>query len=322
MKLYSNISKFKELLLKEIKGTEVILTTHKGFDDDAIGSILALNSILKKYCKPKMYLEDNEKSRYEFFSDYKKINFVYDLSEVSEDKIVIGLDGNDISRFTNNDVKIDFCIDHHHTKKAKFKHHLYLDLSSNCEIIFKLFEDEIKKKEAEYLMLGILGDTGNFSFVSSKTSSAFLAAKKLVDISKMSIQEFQSNYNKVSKEGFLEFKKVLKTADIKQIGDWPSFLYGLCERGDETGSEASSMFNYYFRIIDEVNWGFVIKQRDDFCTISFRSLPGSVNVRLLAEELGGGGHDRAAGCLVKGSLNTVKKKVFNLLKNKDFNDFS
>ena len=46
--------------------------------------------------------------------------------------------------------------------------------------------------------------------------------------------------------------------------------------------------------------------------ISLRS-KGKVDVAKIAEAFGGGGHKRAAGCSISGSLGDVRKKVFNSL---------
>ena len=46
----------------------------------------------------------------------------------------------------------------------------------------------------------------------------------------------------------------------------------------------------------------------DKITISGRSI-GDINVQVILEKLGGGGHIRAAGCFVAGTVEEVKQKV-------------
>jgi phosphoesterase RecJ-like protein len=46
---------------------------------------------------------------------------------------------------------------------------------------------------------------------------------------------------------------------------------------------------------------------DDFVKVGFRS--NSVDVSEIAKSLGGGGHVRASGCNIKGSIESVKKAV-------------
>jgi phosphoesterase RecJ-like protein len=47
--------------------------------------------------------------------------------------------------------------------------------------------------------------------------------------------------------------------------------------------------------------------------VSFRS-KGDVDVAGIAEEFGGGGHKKAAGCSIGGSLEEVKKRIFEEIR--------
>jgi phosphoesterase RecJ-like protein len=57
----------------------------------------------------------------------------------------------------------------------------------------------------------------------------------------------------------------------------------------------------------------MLVEKDDFVKGSLRSKK-YVDVNKLAKEFGGGGHVRASGFLVKGSINDVKEKILDLIK--------
>jgi phosphoesterase RecJ-like protein len=63
-----------------------------------------------------------------------------------------------------------------------------------------------------------------------------------------------------------------------------------------------------------VEVGVTIKQRDENSyKISMRSA-NSVNVSDVCASLGGGGHVKAAGCLLHGTLDEVKKQILDAVE--------
>ena len=59
--------------------------------------------------------------------------------------------------------------------------------------------------------------------------------------------------------------------------------------------------------------GIFIRQRDNDYKCSFRSA-NDVNVSEICQRLGGGGHAKAAGCQMTGSLDDVKKQLVEAVK--------
>ena len=55
------------------------------------------------------------------------------------------------------------------------------------------------------------------------------------------------------------------------------------------------------------------QESDPEWKVSLRS-KGRVNVAKIAESFGGGGHARAAGCSLKGSIQEVKSRVISSVK--------
>jgi len=85
----------------------------------------------------------------------------------------------------------------------------------------------------------------------------------------------------------------------------------------EMKGDSTDCSNYSAKLltIDKINYSFsIIEKEPGVLSVSLRSRAG-YNVRLTAEQLGGGGHSCAAGAKVKGtSLNTVKKQILDIIK--------
>ena len=174
---------------------------------------------------------------------------------------------------------------------------------------------------AEIYLLGILGDTGNFAYLKPHQSKTLLIAKRLIEIGKIEIQEFQSRYRTLSDRVFTLIQELIKNTRYHQINNWPNFQTSYLDRqfrksGDYIDSEVSEASHiymaHYLRVIKDHPWGFVVTPKDNGdCGMSLRSLPNGVSVRDIVEKMGiGGGHDRAAG-------STFKKKDTDTVKVKD-----
>lgn len=315
-----NMEEFRKKLDILILGAKkIILTSHISPDDDSMGSLLALYFYLsKRYLNKdiKMIYSGASVDRYVSFANYDQIKFVPDVSEnISGCDLLIGLDGSRFDRFSNNPKKLQnnigkkVCIDHHKTKPGSFDlSFIDVNISSTSELIYKLFfeNENLEKDAAEALLLGILGDTGNFVFLKSDQSYVFSIAKILQDTIGTGIQEFQARYSLNSQRVFELVKILMNNTKYANISGWPKCMYTVLSQkeilagkyNEEEVNDARHWYvSSYLRNIKDYPWGFVISAKSDSkCGITLRSLPGSVNVRSIVERIGiGGGHDRAAG---------------------------
>jgi nanoRNase/pAp phosphatase (c-di-AMP/oligoRNAs hydrolase) len=321
-----SILEFKEKFYDLIKDKKVLFVGHKGPDDDCVASLLGC------YYKfgQKIAVSGEKKDRWYSFEDFDKLLFVEDIANLDFD-IVVLLDSNEWSRFSSKDKtsKPIICIDHHPKQEQTFDLE-FIDprYSSVSEIIYDMFykEENISKKACEALLMGILGDTGNFSFVNPIKSSALNAAYDLINKGNIEVQTLQSKYNNFDFMTAKYLGEFLANLTKKKIGDWPLFVYSFVDLENDYVSEAAAMFkNKYTRGIEGVTWGFTIrkKESENGYSYSFRSLPGSVNVRLLCEKLElGGGHDRAAGGFYEcDTLEDAIAFVLKFLEENSFEDF-
>lgn len=318
---YSKVDpEFKEQFIKFVdQSNKIIVTAHKSPDDDSVASILSVyNFISTKYPKKQLQMvyTGERVEKYKIFKNYDKVKFVRDLVDVVDGvDLLIMLDGSQYERFTEKpeelkvEVKNTICIDHHSSPINDFSLSLVVpSISSNAELIYlSLYQnEEVDKDLAETLMLGILGDTNNFLYLKAHQSNTLITAKKLMEISKMEMQEFQSRYSTISKRAFAVIQELVSNTRYHKVKNWPAFQTSFLSKelkkkekytNGEISEASHAYSSQYLRLIDGYTWGFIITPKSNGTfDISLRSLPNSVDVREMMERMAiGGGHDRASG---------------------------
>ncbi|HSE56503.1 MAG TPA: DHH family phosphoesterase [Candidatus Paceibacterota bacterium] len=320
------------------ESTSVVITAHFSPDDDSIASVLMLYAILTEKFPEKsvrIIYTGEPVTRYAVFAGFEKIKFVDDVANHLEGvDVLVMLDGSQQHRFSKFPEKLvavpkTVAIDHHAGVPSTFTLSLVVPKSSsNAELIYHTFltGDPISKSMAELILLGIIGDTGGLAHVPADQSSVFSIVKELIEIVGVSIGEFRSRYSTLPQRVFALLQEFVHNTTYIHVPRWPDAQYTFVKRSvaemgsysDEEMSAASHVYlSYYLPRITGYNWGFVISPRSDGeCRMSSRSLPKSVNVRVLHERLGiGSGHDRAAGGAFKESdPEECIKKVLEWMK--------
>ncbi len=327
-KFYSEITEeFRILFDQKIKDSEsIVIASHIAPDDDSISSVLSthyyLTEILKiDKSKIRILYTWDKIDTWNYFERFSEIEFVDDIyKHIGEKETIIFTDGSGWRRFSrNSDIKqlknYVICIDHHPTPEDRFDLHLVAtSRPSTAEIIYKLFfeNEELNKEICELILMGILGDTGNFRYVKPNQSETFLIAEKLVRKGQITVESLENKYRTISIPVYKTLQEIMKNSQIMKLENWPDFLVAYItpefieenNLNDSQISEASGIFTPYLKSLSGVDWGIVVTPRivDKACKLSLRSIPNSVSVRSLMEEMKiGGGHDRAAG----GSIQTV-----------------
>lgn len=323
--IYKSISpEFKKQFFKLVESAnKILISAHMSPDDDAIGSSLALQLLIQQLYPSKkvdIAFSGYPADRFSCFEGYSQISFNQDISQIIKNyKLQILLDGNEYSRFSSfpqllkssNIPKI--CIDHHTSSPDNFTLHADIPkAASTTELIYKLSNKTMTSSRPynEALLLGILGDTGTFNYIKPGQYYLFDIVKKILTATQINIQEFKSRYMSIEPESFEIIRELMKNSQYLEVDNWPKFQVSFITKEfiknnnftDSQISEGSGIFvAQYIRQIKNNTWGFVVKpSADGSCSFSFRSLPGSVNVRDLTERMGiGGGLDRASGAKVK-----------------------
>lgn len=157
----------------------------------------------------------------------------------------------------------------------------------------------------------IATDTGHFKYagVSPRTH------RTIAQLIELGVQPSYMNeqlYERVPLEGLALLAKALSSVAYnhdKTVG-WFSITPEMLA---ETGAKQNQTENFvnYVRAVDGVEVAvFFMVMKDNKVKMSFRSR-GSIDVSTIAHHFGGGGHQRAAGALMDGSLEKVQKQVID-----------
>lgn len=207
---------------------------------------------------------------------------------------------------TNKIVVID-----HHRKSPDFIENTILTFhevyaSSAAELVTEILqyaETNIKLEnlEAEGLYAGIMTDTKNFTFktgVRTFEAAAFLR-KKGVDILKVK-KWFQSNL-----ESYNQIADIVKNAEIinETIG------ISIYEKEDKNANLICAKAADELLTISDITASFVLGKNGEKIFVSGRSI-GDINVQIILEKLGGGGHITVAGAQLEGmTLEEAKQEL-------------
>ena len=178
--------------------------------------------------------------------------------------------------------------------------------SSTCEMVTELvqyIEDDVRinKLTAEGLLAGISLDTKNFAF---KTGVRTFEAASYLKKSGADTIEVKKLFNSDIKD-FITKAEIIQNAKV--INNNICLAYTKTETDNINiviAQAADELLN-----IKEVEASFVLARKDDRVFISARSL-GNINVHVLMENLGGGGHRDMAGA----QLDTSLEKAYEMVK--------
>ncbi len=224
------------------KSEHVVVTAHMSPDDDSIGSVLAVYTILiMKYPAKdiRIIYTGEQVARYSSFVNFDKIMFVSDIADATENTdLLIVLDVNQFARFSKFPERLQHIpntvvIDHHKSASDPFTLSLIVPtFSSNCELIYHAFDAQsiLTKPLAEYILMGILSDTGNFAYVAPSQSAVFLVAKTLLEVVNVSIDSFRSRFGGIPQRIIPLLQELVKNTTYKTVTNWPPLQYSYIDR--------------------------------------------------------------------------------------------
>jgi bifunctional oligoribonuclease and PAP phosphatase NrnA len=309
--------------LKECKSA--VIMAHVSPDGDSIGSMLALYNVLKRIGKDVgICSSDNIPSVFSFLPGYNSISKYSILERQSYDAAIVldcgsGDRTGECSRLIDNaDISIN--IDHHVTNSMFASFNLVdTNASATGELIFQLIKQmglEIMKEEAVCLYTAILTDTGCFKYKNTTP----LTHKIVGELISTGI-EFGDIHDHVYRNLDFDTVKTMGKAlcSVELYDNGQIALMKLLSE-DLDGMSLQDIdttdFINFARDIRTVEAAAFVKQvSSDEYKVSMRS-KNKVDVRAVCEKYGGGGHVRAAGCTMNGTLESVKDTVLVELEQK------
>jgi phosphoesterase RecJ-like protein len=171
---------------------------------------------------------------------------------------------------------------------------------------------EITPAIATAIYTALLTDTGGFRF-SNTTARCLAVASHLVSAGVDPEEMYRRIYASVPIGRIRLLSEALRTIDVDNVTGIATISIdpGQLERHNVTPEDLDGVAEYP-RSIEGVKLALLFRDLGHGkVKVSFRSI-GSVDANAIARRFGGGGHAKAAGALVEGSLADVKQKVMDV----------
>lgn len=309
----------KQVIAAIKERNKFIITAHVNLEGDSLGSQLAMKELLVRLGKSAVIVDhDAVPDHYKFLPKADEVLKKIDKDMVFDAAVVLDCPTlKRVGRVRELISKDKFIINiDHHISNEKFGDVNWVDpnASSAGEMVYKLFKETgtaLTKEIALYLYIAILTDTGSFNY-DNTSSVTHEIASELLGYGLDPAQVSEDVYERRTMADIKFLGLVLSTLEVNKAGD-VAHLVITREMVNNTGadlSKAEGVINYA-RSIDKVKVGVLF--REDMkdpgkINVSFRS-KAEVDVNGIALIFGGGGHVKAAGCVIDGTLDEAKKKV-------------
>ncbi|MGM0595974.1 MAG: DHH family phosphoesterase [Myxococcota bacterium] len=302
----------------------ILITSHRNPDGDAIGSALALMHICKIIGgTPTLYFQDQIGHEFKYLNGVESI--VDSLDPQAEYDAVFALDlgttnllGKDIDLHSKRFGKI-IVIDHHKTRNP-FGDLEIVDVNASATglLIEELMNTSNIKPVphiAQAIWCAIYTDTGGFKYASTDSRTLECGSRMLA----AGADPWEATQNIYESNPFQRMKllgKALENLEIRNDGITAG-MHVTTPMIEETGASihmASSFVNFA-RSIFKVEIAFFVKPDLDnklHSKVSFRS-SGRYSVDAIARKFGGGGHKNAAGCKIEKPIAEARKMLFSAI---------
>jgi len=292
----------------------ILITTHHNPDGDAIGSMLALHHYLAATgLKSKMLVPNTIPGFLIWMPACEKI-IVFEndvpkaLKAIASADLVFCLDYNSLSRtkqlekYLKDSKAFKVLIDHHLQPDNQFDHMITrVNVSSTAELVYETImalggKNHITREVADCLFVGIMTDTGSFSFSCNYPSTFSITADLLRKGTDAEIIH-QLVYDTYSEQrmrllGYCLSEKLVVLNDFATA--YISLSRHELERFNFQPGDSEGLVNYALSIRNIV-FAILFTEKEEVVRISFRS-KGDFSVNSFARtHFNGGGHKNAAG---------------------------
>ena len=305
-----------------MKAKKILIIPHQYPDGDSLGSAGALKEFLNTVNKDAtIYCSTLAQPKYHFVPHARSISTEPShFTDKNIDTIVV-LDSGDlryagVAELIKNHPAQIINIDHHPTNENYGAINLVLPTaSSTAEILFYFFKHNdisINQAMSTALLTGIITDTDNFTNAAT-TPSAMLIASELLRTG--------GNLNLINQH-------TVKNKSLAVLKLWGAALSRL------TKHEGKDITHTYLTQKDFADFGvseiesegianflnnlegskisLILKETvDGKIKGSFRTTRDDTDVSAMAKKLGGGGHKKAAGFTVEGTIEEALKKILD-----------
>lgn len=308
-------------------GLRVALTTHVNADGDGLGSEVGLWHLLRDQgLHPVIANPTAIPDRFGFLVPPGADASDRAGREIAQAGVVIVVDISDLGRLGDlanavHERKAPVaCIDHHISPGTlpAGPRLVAPAATATAELVFDFataLQWPLSTEAARALYVGILTDTGGFRF-SNTTPRALRVAAALLEHGVEPESIYESVYASAPEGRVRLLAEVLQTLVVEPERGlaWVTVPAGALERHSVTADDLDGVVEHA-RSIAGVRLALLFRQiANGRIKVSFRSM-GSVDSAALAQTFGGGGHHKAAGASLAGSIAQVQDQVLDAARN-------
>ena len=291
----------------------ILILCHKNPDGDTIGTGSALYYALKELDKNAAVLcSDAIPSRYAFTNARQFRGEFEPETVVAVDVASVQLFGenNDLPRYSRH---VDLCIDHH-AGNSGFADFTLVDstAAAAAELLYQVIvamDVPVTPHIADCLYTGVATDTGCFRF-SSTTANTHLTAAKLIEAG-CHVEELNTLLFDTKPRARMEAERIARNHLEYHLEGRCALIYLTRDEIQQSGVDPADLEELTSLpvSIEGVRVGITLRQQPGGSyRISVRTAKG-VDACAIARRLGGGGHNRAAGCELLGNLENAKNAI-------------
>ncbi len=314
----SSMENLQEIAARIKQSKRVLVLTHMRPDGDAYGSALALATALEYLNIPTQVCDETD------FPPH--LAFIKGVKEVQkkpqgEYDLVVAVDCSDVERLGGLEEcflaakrkKIDTVNVDHHVSNTRFAKYNYVrECAANCMNVAALISYlgvPLDKQIAEYLLVGLLTDSGNFSH-DDVGEEAFLLAAKLAAAGADVCYYNYHLFKKQSTARAALFARVMSGIRYAHEGRFAAIVVTQAAM-EQTGADQSMTEGFVDFPLNvegvEVAASIMEVKRGQY-RVSLRT-KSYADANRIAGVYGGGGHIRAAGCMLFGEMEEVWDKL-------------
>jgi len=317
----------QELRVALERSKQWLITTHKGPDGDAVGSVIAWAALAQQLDKPFQILFPDEPASYllPFLKAYKWS--VFDAAQTYEADLLFCLDynapgrvGEQMSEFISIFPAQKVMLDHHPGPASFCDFEVSRPkLCSTTQVIYEVLEEMgwlkyVNLPMAHGIYLGLMTDTGSFRFPSVDAKTHQIAAHLLsLGLEHHQIHEAVYDVNTVSR---LQLRGYAIAEKLQLFQDQGIGIIALSraelDRFSYVKGDTEGLVNVILSI-SGIEIGIFLMETTDGVKFSFRSKGGRIVNTFAQKYFGGGGHQYAAGGFWPTDLQAARDRLSDYL---------
>jgi phosphoesterase RecJ-like protein len=307
-----------EAILKVIReGERFLVCSHSRPDGDAVGSVLAMGMLLEEMGKhADLVTADRVPAVYRGLPWAERLRTAMRVHGPYDAAILLECDSAERTRLRGLEefpiVNID-----HHTSGRMWGAVNWIDreAASVGQLVHRLVRaagGTVTREMATCLYTTLLTDTGGFLFGTLRAST-FALAQELVAAGANPVKIALDTYFTAPMSKLLLLGTALTTLHREGRLSWVWVRQKDLIRTCATEEDCEGIVNYALSVEGVEAAVFLRELPEGRIRLSLRS-KGRVNVAALAETLGGGGHENAAGCTLDGPLERALEQILSVLR--------